>query len=104
MGISFVGDKFSPMKSVTVNENTHNGEARLSAWVFTFTVDGVCAVVKIYNTQSALLLETFSATRFKVLLDFFQKIAVSKGRTFGRASQSAKPLVRWWSGCAPLPV
>ena len=29
-------------------------------------------------------------TKIKVLLDFFQKIAVSKGRAFGRASQGAK--------------
>ena len=33
--------------------------------------------------------------RTKVLLNFFQKIAVSKGRAFGRSSQRAKNLYSW---------
>ena len=35
---------------------------------------------------------TFFKIKFKVLLDFFQKIAVPKGRAFGCASQSAEAL------------
>ena len=51
------------------------------------------AIIKIDPMKPGVPLarpSRFRSKKIKVLLDFFQKIAVSKGRAFGRASQGAK--------------
>ena len=50
-------------------------------------IENVTAPIQSYCTKSNKYLKI---PTLKVLLDFFQKIAVSKGRAFGRASQGAK--------------
>ena len=48
---------------------------------------------ELTDVDTPEMLRVLKRKKIKVLLDFFQKIAVSKGRAFGRAAQGAKPLV-----------